>query len=111
MSHPFISIFRYLQSKNEVGDNKLIFANKTKGDIILRSEFKKLLGKNFINILSDEDVKGYAHGFITKTFIKANMIDLDQNIYLGGPPPMRDAVEKILTDLNVDEKLIVKEEF
>ena len=28
---PFISIFRFLRSKNEVGGNKLIFANKTKG--------------------------------------------------------------------------------
>ena len=27
---PFISIFRYLKSKNEIGNNKLIFANKTK---------------------------------------------------------------------------------
>src|SRR5665647_2723505 len=51
---PFISIFRYLQSKNKVGDNKLIFANKTKEDIILGLEFKSLLGENFINILSDE---------------------------------------------------------
>ena len=31
---PFISIFRYLRSKNEIGDNKLIFANKTKDDLI-----------------------------------------------------------------------------
>ena len=30
---PFISIFRYLQSKNEIGNNKLIFANKTKDEI------------------------------------------------------------------------------
>jgi ferredoxin-NADP reductase len=32
---PFISIFRYLRSKAEIGSNKLIFANKTKADIIL----------------------------------------------------------------------------
>jgi len=67
---PFICIFRYLQSKNEIGDNKLIFANKTQGDIILADEFKTLLGKNFINILSDEKVDGYAHGQITEGFIK-----------------------------------------
>jgi ferredoxin-NADP reductase len=108
---PFISIFRYLRFKNEVGDNKLIFANKTKDDIILKNEFKKLLGKNFINILSDEDVKGYAHGFITEKFIKANMTGLDKNIYVCGPPQMMDAIEKILSNLHVDEKLIVKEVF
>src|SRR5688572_17707492 len=55
---PFISIFRFLQSKNEVGSNKLIFANARKADIILRQEFENLLGENFINILSDENATG-----------------------------------------------------
>src|SRR3989339_1754569 len=32
---PFISIFRYLDSVKKTGNNKLIFANKTKSDIIL----------------------------------------------------------------------------
>lgn len=32
---PFISSFRYLKSKNEIGNNKFIFANKTKAYIIL----------------------------------------------------------------------------
>ena len=50
---PFISIFRFLRSKNMVADNKLLFANKKKIDIILKQEFENLLGKNFINILSD----------------------------------------------------------
>ncbi len=59
---PFICIFRYLQSKNETGNNKLIFANKTHDDIIIAREFKKLLGENLINILSDEKSDKYAHG-------------------------------------------------
>ena len=32
---PFISIFRDLRTKNEISGNTLIFANKTKADIIL----------------------------------------------------------------------------
>ncbi|MFA6103403.1 MAG: hypothetical protein WC721_14520 [Victivallaceae bacterium] len=108
---PFIAIFRYLHSKNEIGGNKLIFANKTKADIILRSEFKKLLGDNFINILSDEDVKGCSHGFITEKFLKANITDFNKNIYICGPPPMMDAMEKFLSHLHIDEKFIIKEVF
>jgi ferredoxin-NADP reductase len=106
---PFISIFRYLKSKNAIGNNKLIFANKTKDDIILKEEFEGLLGRNFINILSDEVSAGYPHGYITENFLKALITDLNKNVYLCGPPPMMDAVEKILSDLNVDAKLIVKE--
>jgi len=106
---PFISIFRYLRSKNAIGDNKLIYANKTRDDIILKYEFHYLLGKNFINILSDEVAKGYAQGFITENFLKEHIINFNKNIYLCGPPPMMEAVEKILAGLNVDEKRIIKE--
>ncbi len=108
---PFISIFRYLQTNNEIGDNKLIFANKTKDDIILAQEFKKILGKNFINILSDEKIDEYAHGHITEGFLKANCGNLNKYFYLCGPPPMMDAMETILANLDFDKKLIIKEEF
>jgi ferredoxin-NADP reductase len=108
---PFISIFRFLQSKKDIGNNKLIFANKTKADIILEQEFRKLLGNNFINILSDEKADGYANGQITEDFIKANSDGLNKVFYLCGPPPMMDAIEKQLANLHVKEKSIVKETF
>jgi ferredoxin-NADP reductase len=108
---PFISIFRYLQLKNELGNNKLIFANKTKDDIILAQEFKKMLGENFINVLSAEKTKEYAHGQITERILKTYISDGNKKIYVCGPPPMMNAIEKQLANLNVDEKLIVKEDF
>jgi ferredoxin-NADP reductase len=106
---PFICIFRYLHSKNEIAGNKLIFANKTKDDIILYHEFKDLLGDNFINILSDKKELGYLHGQITEDFLKINMPDNDKNIYVCGPPPMMDAINKQLANLHINEQLIVKE--
>ncbi len=89
--------------------NKLIFANKTKDDIILKTELKQLLGKRFINILSDQHVEGYAHGFITREILKAHMPDIGKNIYVCGPPPMMDAVAGFLSDLHVNEESIIKE--
>jgi ferredoxin-NADP reductase len=108
---PFISIFRFLESKNEIGQNKLIFANKTKADIILKKEFEKLLGKNFINILSDEKADGYAYGQITEDFIKSNSGGMNKIFYICGPPPMMDAMEKQLINLKIDKKQIIKEAF
>jgi len=106
---PFISIFRYLHSKNEIGNNKLIFANKTKADIILEKEFTDLLGSNFINILSDEKVEGYAYGQITKDFLKDYINDTIKNVYVCGPPPMMEAILKQLSNLHVSKKTITVE--
>jgi ferredoxin-NADP reductase len=107
---PFISIFRNLRSKHETGGNKLIFANKTKDDIILKNEFENMLGKNFVNILSEEKTDEYAHGFITEDFLRKHITGFTKNIYVCGPPPMMDAVELILSNMRIDESLIIKEE-
>jgi len=107
---PFISIFRYLKSKNVIGENKLIFANKTKKDIIMEQEFKDLLGRNFINILSDEKADGYAYGQITENFLKANMDVSVKNVYVCGPPPMMEAIQKQLSKLEIPESFIITEE-
>ena len=106
---PFISIFRDLQQKNEVQGNVLLFANKTKADIILESEFRKLLGPAFINILSEEKVKGYFHGMIDRDFLLKSIDDFNSNIYVCGPPPMMDAVLKLLAELGVDNNSITLE--
>jgi ferredoxin-NADP reductase len=108
---PFISIIRYLLSINEIGNNKLIFANKTKDDIIHRTEFENILRKNFINILSDEKADDFYFGQITEDFLKPHINKSKGNVYVCGPPPMMDAIEKFLSNLHVDKKLIVKEAF
>jgi ferredoxin-NADP reductase len=111
---PFIAIFRFLKSKNKIGNNKLIFANKTQEDIILRKEFEKMLGDNFINILSEENADGFAHGQITKQFLEEHIkpVKTDKKyFYVCGPPPMMDAVEMHLLNLHVKEEAIVKEVF
>lgn len=108
---PFIAIFRYLKSKNELGNSKLLFSNKKRGDIILKDEFEKMLGDNFVNILSDEETKEYPHGYMTEEFLKQNIGSIDQYFYVCGPPPMMNAIEGYLSNLGVKKENIVKEEF
>jgi NAD(P)H-flavin reductase len=87
----------------------LIFANKTKADIIHEGEFKRLLGDLFINILSDETIAGYEHGFITEDFLKKHIGDSKGKFYVCGPPPMMDAVQKILNSMGVGDDSVVVE--
>jgi len=106
---PFLSIFRELQYRKKIGSNMLIFANRTKEDIILESELKWILGDSFINILSGERSEGYAFGFITDEFLRSNIPALQINYYLCGPPPMMDAVLKVLANLGISQSSITME--
>ena len=106
---PFIAIFRDLQKKDELIGNRLIFANKTKADIILQKELQSLFGKEFINILSEEKLDGYHHGMITKDFLKKNITGHTGKFYVCGPPPMNEAVIDQLTSLGIPESSIIKE--
>jgi len=108
---PFISIFRDLREKDELSGNRLIFANKTKADIILENELRSMLGNAFINILSDEKHNGYSHGMITEDFLKDNIGDSGRNFYLCGPPPMMDSVERALIARGISRNRIVSERF
>ena len=106
---PFLSIFRHLYSANKIKGNKLIFANKTNADIIHEKELKILLGDSFINIISDESIEGYEHGYITESFLKKNLLPAKSKFYVCGPPPMMVAVQKILSNLGVGGDSVVVE--
>jgi ferredoxin-NADP reductase len=106
---PFISIFRDLKAKKKIGSNTLLFANKTRADIINETEFRSILGNAFVNILSDEKVEGYSHGMITETFLKSNVTNFKQQFYVCGPPPMMDAVLGQLSKLGVGENAVTVE--
>jgi ferredoxin-NADP reductase len=108
---PFLAILKNLERNGKVAGNKLIFANKTWDDIILKEYFENLLGKNFINILSEETKPGYEHGFVTADFIKKHTNEGLKYYYLCGPKPMMKAVGEALASLGIDKNHIVVEEF
>lgn len=103
---PFLSILRDLQNKKIVSGNMLIFANKTKKDIILEKELRSMLGDTFINILADDTAEGYAHGFISEDFLRASIPVHYKNYYLCGPPPMMKAVLQHLSNMGIREDMI-----
>ena len=68
-----------------------------------------MLADAFINILSDEKVNGYHHGFITEDFLKTVITDFTQQFYVCGPPPMMDVVLKQLANLGVKDNAMTVE--
>lgn len=110
---PFIAIFRDLHKKGEIGNNKLIFSNKTEEDIILKEEFEEILGDQFINVITDEEPTGdhiFLDGFIDKEFLASEIDDFDQPFYVCGPGPFNDALMGYLEDLGANPEALVFEE-
>ena len=106
---PFIAILRQLHSQNKIANNKLIFTNKTESDIILKKEFKEILGNNFINTLTDEKKEGYENRRIDADFLKDMINDFTQHFYVCGPPPFVEAISKALMSLGAETDAVVFE--
>ena len=108
---PFIAIFRQLNKDGKLGNNQLIFSNKTSKDIILKDEFEQMLGDNFINTLTQEKTEKYDNNIINEDYLKEKIKNLDQYFYICGPDAMIEAISNELQNIGVDKDKIVIEEF
>ena len=108
---PFIAIFRQLNKDGKLGNNQLIFSNKTSKDIILKDEFEQMLGDNFINTLTQEKTEKYDNNIINEDYLKEKIKNLDQYFYICGPDPMIEAISNELQNIGVHKDKIVIEEF
>jgi hypothetical protein len=109
---PFISIFRDLERKQKLNGNTLIFSNKTKNDIIIEDELKKMFSqKHLILTLSEEKENGYAYGRIDKSILTKYIKDVNQYFYACGPLGFEDTMIEDLTSLGADRNKIIIEEW
>ncbi|HEU4574149.1 MAG TPA: FAD-binding oxidoreductase [Chitinophagaceae bacterium] len=106
---PFIAIFRELQKEKMLGNNTLIFSNKSERDIILKDEFSAMLGDRFINTLTEESIPGYDHRRIDEEYLKSRINNLDQEFYICGPDAMVTAVKQALQKLGVHKSAVTVE--
>jgi len=107
---PFISIFRYLEKENKLEGNRLLFSNKTEKDIILKDEFRSLLGDDFINIITHQENTKYRNGLLDKEMLEELCEDFDQHFYICGPMPMVMDISNALSDLGAEMDSITFEE-
>ncbi|HSH53085.1 MAG TPA: hypothetical protein VK982_15275, partial [Bacteroidales bacterium] len=85
------------------------FSNKTTKDIILKEEFEKMLGKNFVNVITHEKTNEYINGFIDKDYLKENINDFSKHFYICGPPKMTESIQDALKELGAKPDALVFE--
>lgn len=108
---PFIAILRQLQKDGRLGQNRLIFSNRTTKDIILKEEFERILGNRFINTLTQEKAAPYDSRKIDINYLREKIKNLSQYFYICGPDAMVENIGNDLREMGVDKSRIVTEEF
>jgi ferredoxin-NADP reductase len=108
---PFIAILRQLHKQGALGNNTLIFSNRTEKDIILREEFTNMLGNRFINTLTQEKIAGFDNRKVDAAYLRDTVKDLSQCFYICGPDAMVDGLEQVLVDLGADRDNVIREKF
>jgi predicted ferric reductase len=106
---PMMSMLRTLKERGDQRPLVLIYANNRWGDVTFREEIEKIqeeLNLKVVHVLADppDDWQG-ERGFVTKDILEKYLPKERQKdiyeIFICGPPPMMDIVEKLLPQVGV----------
>ncbi|MGN6399347.1 MAG: FAD-binding oxidoreductase [Flavisolibacter sp.] len=106
---PFIAILRQLQKQNAVGNNVLLFSNRTSKDIILKDELKNMLGANAIFTTTEEKTGEYESQRINEDFLRQHIKDFGKHFYICGPDAMVADITNMLTKLGAKADAVIFE--
>jgi len=114
---PFMSYCKNATDKGLSSKITLFYGCRTPEDIAFRREFEAMAQKNdhlklvFTVNQAPADWKG-ATGIINTELIKQNLPDYKENIfYTCGPPPMIEAMEKLVESLGISKEKLKREYF
>lgn len=103
---PFIALLRQMQEDGALGRSKLIFSNKKEKDIFLQQEFIKMLGDNFIRVLTRETKRPFLYDRVNKSFLEKHIKNLDTHVYLCGPDDFVEDISNHLKELGVQDNVL-----
>jgi ferredoxin-NADP reductase len=102
---PFLAILRQLKVDKNVGNSYLFFSNKTTKDIFLKDELTEILGKRYVNVLTqDPNAKKER---IDEPFLRSYISNFNQPFYLCGPPGFAESIQSDLTKLGAKQDLVM----
>jgi len=103
---PFVALLRQHKATNNLSESKMLFANQKAEDIFLYEEFRQILGKNFVNILSREKTERFLFGHIDSGILESQIDNRKQPFYICGPDNFAEQIRGLLLELSIDKDLI-----
>lgn len=105
---PFLPIFRNM-TKNGIDvkqEHRLIYANKTKNDVLYYNKLKQLFSTKLSVILSRTRSKNISFGKIDKDYLLNLVQSTDQNFYICGPKQFEEDIKTHLITIGVKHDYI-----
>ncbi|MGM5470615.1 FAD-binding oxidoreductase [Flavobacteriaceae bacterium LMO-SS05] len=105
---PFLPIINDLKKKGKdvKHQHKLIYANRSKKDILFRPKLKRIFGESFINVLSQSKSKTSIFGRIDRNLLVSHISTFNQNFYICGPKSFEENVTGSLLSLGINKEYI-----
>jgi len=103
---PFIALLRQMKEDGTLGASKLIFSNKNEKDIFLQDEFSRILGDNFIQVLTREKKRPFLYGRVNKKFLSEHIKKFNRHFYLCGPNGFVKEIGSYLRELGIKDDLV-----
>ncbi len=105
---PFLPIFIAIQEKGVdiTNEHKLIYANKTKEDVLFYTELKQIFHSKLALILSRKKSKNFHFGKINKDFLEEFVKNKEQKFYVCGPIAFEEDVKMHLIEIGVNHNHI-----
>jgi ferredoxin-NADP reductase len=114
---PFRSICKYCTDMRVTAKIALLYGNRSESDIVFKKELEEMEKQNenlkvvFILNEASNAWKG-ATGVIDAELVKKEVPDYKERVfYVCGPPPMVQAMEKLITDLGLPQTQLRLEAF
>lgn len=110
---PFLSMAAAIRDKAEDFNLTILYGSKTKDAILFEKELLEISEATskvkVYNVLSDENIEGYEHGFINADIIKKYAPDGEYSIFICGPEAMYRFVDKEIATLSLPSKNVRRE--
>ncbi len=106
---PFISMLRAIEEGDEDFSATLLFGSTTESEILFRPLLDRLAKHpkiRIVHVLSDEQVEGYEHGYLTAELIQKYAPAGDYSLFICGPGAMYSFLETEIPKLGLPEKWV-----
>ena len=109
---PFLSMAYAIRDGIEDFNLTILFGSRTEKSILFRSELDSIVEETdkvrVIHVLSDEEVPGFEHGFVTADLVR-RYAPSDYSLFICGPEGLYRHMEGVAEELGLPKRLVRRE--